>query len=100
MNLGAERSQVRWLASVGTVREGRPADRRFDGLVWYGDHDERVSVLCSVIRIQQDFTFFKVKLSKKILKLKKLINKILHPYSFLCLEFMAYKKEKILAPFL
>ena len=43
MNLGAERSQVRWLASVGTVREGRPADRRFDGLVWYGDHEERVS---------------------------------------------------------
>ena len=29
-----------------------------------------------------------------------MINKILHPYSFLCLEFMAYKKEKILAPFL
>ena len=49
---------------------------------------------------QQDFTFFKVKLSKKILKLQKLINKILNPYSFLCLEFMAYKKEKILAPFL
>ena len=50
--------------------------------------------------VEQDFTFFKVKLSKKILKLKKLINKILNPYSFLCLEFMAYKKEKILAPFL
>ena len=44
--------------------------------------------------------FLRSSSQKKFLKLKKLINKILYPYSFLCLEWMAFKKEKILAPFL